>query len=94
MTVMKFDLSRWLSLKILLTVPFVVQLMIVIGGISWLAYYSTWQAINLLTLSLLEDIGNRLQGEIDNFLEKPIALTQEHQDLIDLGILNLNDLEP
>lgn len=94
MTVMKFDLSRWLSLKILLTVPFVVQLMIVIGGISWLAYYSTWQAINLLTLSLLEDIGERLQGEIDNFLEKPIALTQEHQDLIDLGILNLNDLEP
>ena len=91
---MKFSLSRWLSLKILLTVPFVVQLMIVIGGISWLAYYSTWQAINMVTLSLLEDIGDRLQGEISNFLEKPIALTQEHQDLIDLGILDLNDLEP
>ena len=81
---MKLNLSRFFSLKILLTVPFVVQMLIVVGSISWLADRSARQVVNHLTFLLLEDIGDRLQTEIDHFLAKPITLTQDYQDLIDL----------
>ncbi len=91
---MKLNLSRFFSLKILLTVPFVVQMLIVVGSISWLADRSARQVVNHLTFLLLEDIGDRLQTEIDHFLAKPITLTQDYQDLIDLELLNLNDLDP
>ena len=91
---MKFKLTRLLSLNIVLTIPFVMQLVGVGGGVSWLADHSAHLLVDNLTLSLLEDIGDRLQTEIDHFLAKPIAITEEHQNLIDLGILNLNNLEP
>ena len=91
---MRFNISRWLSLNIVLTIPFVIQLVVVISGISWLATQSTQQVINQLTLLLLENIGDRLQSEIDQMLAQPITITQEHQNLIDLGILTLDNLEP
>ncbi|MEB3310597.1 MAG: ATP-binding protein [Snowella sp.] len=91
---MKFNVSRLFSLNVILTIPFVIQLIIVIGGISWLSAQSTRQVVNHLTLLLLEKVGDRLQSEIDQMLARPITITQEHQDLIDLGILDLDNLEP
>jgi hypothetical protein len=81
---MKFKLTRLLSLNIVLTVPFFIQLVGAVGGVSWLADHSAHLLVDNLTLSLLEDIGDRLQTEIDHFLAKPITITEEHQNLIDL----------
>ncbi|MEB3175635.1 MAG: ATP-binding protein, partial [Cyanobacteriota bacterium] len=92
---MKFPsvFPRLLSLRVILTAPLVLQLLIATGGVVVFVNYGAEKSVNRLATALLEEVGGRLRAEIDRFLARPIAITQEHQTLIDLGLLNLEEMD-
>ncbi len=81
------------SLRTVLVVPFVLQTLFAVGLVGYLSFKNGQQAINDLATRLEEETSNRIQQKLDSYLAIPQQINQINSKAIELGILNLNDLE-
>ncbi len=84
--------ARPISLRLLLIVPFVLQVVIAVGLVGYLSYQSGQKAVADLARYLIAEIGDRINQNLTNYLHKPTEINQHNADLINLGILNWQDL--
>ncbi len=83
--------SKKPSLNLVLVVPFVAQIVAVMGLISWLSFHNSQKAINDLATQLEIEVSNRVSSKLDDYLESPPQINQINADAIAAGILNLSD---
>ncbi len=81
------------SLRTLLIVPFVLQLFAVVGLVGWLSYENGRKAVNHLATKLQDELGARVRHELNEYLATPIQVNEMNRQAIQLGILNVQDLD-
>lgn len=89
MTVRHF-LTQWvhsstsptLSLRLVMTLPFVLQVVSIVGLVGYLSYRSGEQAVDELAHHLIRTIGDRAKQHLDSYLAMPQLVTQTNAALL------------
>ncbi|MDT9342328.1 hypothetical protein VV11_024130, partial [Trichodesmium erythraeum 21-75] len=65
-----------IPLTYILVIPFLLQLLIVVGLTGWLSFRNGQKAINDLASKLGEEVGARINEKVDNYLQIPHQINQ------------------
>ncbi|MDB9516166.1 adenylate/guanylate cyclase domain-containing protein [Roseofilum reptotaenium CS-1145] len=79
-----------LPLRLVLVVPFVVQICATVGLVGYLSYRTGQEAVQDLADQLMTEIGDRVDSHLRVHLELPHLINQTNAEAIRLNILNLN----
>jgi len=82
-----------LSLRLILVVPFVLQIFAAVGLTGYLSLRNGQRAVNELASRLRGEVSSRIDQHLDSYLETARHLAQVNGDAIDLGLLDPQDLE-
>ncbi|MEM9213342.1 MAG: ATP-binding protein [Cyanobacteria bacterium P01_F01_bin.150] len=82
-----------LSLRTLLLIPLVMQVVVVTSITGWLAHWNGRQAIEEIADQLLDDTGKQLIRQLQHYTSSPPQVTQQNLTLLALGQLNPFNLE-
>lgn len=91
---MKADQTRRgkaFPLRIVLVVPFVLQIFGAVGLVGYLSFRNGQRAVNDLAAQLIDKAGQQIDGHLDSYLALPVQLIQMNVDAISQGEVNLND---
>ncbi|BAQ63680.1 PAS domain S-box protein [Geminocystis sp. NIES-3709] len=80
-----------ISLKWVLIVPFVVQILGAVGLVGYLSYKSDRESIKELIVEIHRETTNNVVGYLDNYLATPVLINRINADAFRLGYLNLNN---
>lgn len=81
------------SLRLVLVVPFVLQISTAVGLVGYLSLRNSQQAVNNLAHQLISKVSNLVDQHLDHYLATPHQINQINADAVKLGILNLRDLK-
>ena len=83
--------SPKISLRLLLIIPFVLQIVGAVGLVGYLSYQSGQKAVEEMASSLMTEIGDRIDQNLINHLKAPVQVTRNNAVAIKLGLLNYQD---
>ena len=89
----KSQKTRQIPLRLLLIVPFVLQIVSAVGLVGYLSYRSGQQAVEKLADKLMTETGNRIDQHLNSYLGKAQEINRTNVDAFKSGILNLNDFK-
>jgi class 3 adenylate cyclase/HAMP domain-containing protein len=81
-----------LSLRLVLIVPFVIELSLAVGLVGYLSFKNGQKAVNTLAYQSIEKVSEIVENHLKSYLSTPFQINQMNQQAIALGFLNLNDL--
>jgi len=81
-----------LIFTLVLTVPFALQIALVIGTTTWLSYRFRQQAVEDVTARLRTEISSQVYDRLELFLETPHLINQINADAARLGQLDLDNI--
>jgi len=81
-----------LSLRQVLVVPFFLQIIMAVGLTGWLSFRNGSRAVNDLATQLQGEVSDRIQQELDTYLETPHLVNQINVDAVRLGLISLDNL--
>jgi signal transduction histidine kinase/CheY-like chemotaxis protein len=64
-----------------------------IGTVSYLSFRNGQMAVNKISGQLQQEISSRVKEQVQNYLEVPRLVTQSNTDIIQLGMIDLNNLD-
>ncbi|MEO1122473.1 MAG: PAS domain S-box protein [Cyanobacteria bacterium J06639_16] len=82
-----------LSLRSLLLIPFVLQVVGITAVIGYLSHRSGQQAVEDLAQQLMSETGDRITLKLDNFLSRPHQVNQMHISALESGAISLQNLD-
>lgn len=89
----KTQQSSGLPLRLVLVLPFVLQVISAVGLVGYLSFKNGQQAVNDLADRLMDKSSDLVSKHLDNYLETPQKLNQINLDAIALGLLDLKDFQ-
>lgn len=92
------DRENWhffhkIPLRIILLVPFLLQISIAVGLTGWLSLRNGQKAINDLAHQLEIEVSDRIEQHLDDYLSTPHQINQINADAVRLNLLDLKDFE-
>ncbi len=81
------------SLQNLLTVPFLLQIFIIVGLVGFFSFRNGQQAVNEVTTKLRNEVTFSVQQHLQNYLATPQLIVELNQKAAQLDQLTLNDLK-
>ncbi|MGK7904545.1 MAG: ATP-binding protein [Hormoscilla sp.] len=84
--------SRKLSLRLILIVPFVLQIFAAVGLTGWLSLRNGQKAVNDVAAQLRDEITARIKERLHVYLSTPETINKINANMIAQGQLNLQDL--
>jgi signal transduction histidine kinase/DNA-binding response OmpR family regulator len=81
------------KLRTILVVPFVLQIVGAVGLVGYLSFRNGQQAVNDLAFKLQRNVGERVDQHLDSYLGSAQQINQVNLNVIDQGLLDLNNLE-
>ncbi len=81
-----------LPLRTVLIVPFVLQIFATVGLTGWLSFRNSQSAVNDLASQLRSEVASRIQQNIKNYLEIPLAINRMNSNAVNLNQLNVQDM--
>ncbi|MBW4616748.1 MAG: response regulator [Desmonostoc vinosum HA7617-LM4] len=85
--------SQNLSLRLILIVPFVIQIFAAVGLVGYLSFKNGQKAVNDLALQLMSKVDRLVDQHLDTYLATPHQINQINADAIEQGLLNLQDIK-
>lgn len=79
---------KQLPLKVVLVVPFIVQLFAAVGIIGYLSYRNGQQTVENLASQLMGELGDRIAQEVFTTMEIPHQINRTNAESIRLGLLD------
>jgi signal transduction histidine kinase/DNA-binding response OmpR family regulator len=84
---------KGLPLRLVLVLPFVLQVVGAVGIVGYLSFKNGQQAVNDLADRLMDKSSNLVSKHLDNYLETPQKINQINLDAIELGLLDIKDFK-
>ncbi|MCT7958764.1 cache domain-containing protein [Laspinema palackyanum] len=78
-------------IRLVLVVPFVLQISVAVGLTGWLSLKNGQQAVNDLAAQLRAEIVARIEAQLRDYLQAPRVINQINANAIELGHLNSQD---
>lgn len=88
--------KQWIGnvpLKVVLVVPFLLQIIVAVGVTGWLSIRNGQQAINNIALQLQQQQANYIEEKVIDYLEDPVLINQFIADTITSDIINIDSLQ-
>jgi signal transduction histidine kinase len=82
---------RKVPLKVLLTVPSFLQILIVAGLTGWLSWLNAHAAVNRLAGELQDEIGDRIHLRLKTYLDTPQMINRINVEAVRLGQIDLDN---
>ena len=89
----KFPRDRQLSLKILLIVPFVIQVIAAVGITGWLSVQNGREATQELAPQIGQEVTNTIETHVRGYFDGPLEILQAHGASARAGNLAFENLE-
>jgi PAS domain S-box-containing protein len=86
-------LLKNISLYWVMLIPFVVQIFGAVGLVGYLSYRTSESAIDKLASQIMNEVGDRIDQNIINYLSKPNEINRNNAAIIKLGILDWRNLK-
>lgn len=86
-------MTRTAPLRAVLIIPFVLLLVLTVGLTGYLSFLNGQSAVQELVERLESEVGNRIQGRMDTFLQIPELITRINADAVKQGLLDLENVE-
>lgn len=87
------SLLHRVPLQAVLIVPFILQIFAAVGLTGYLSLRNGQRAVNELAANLRTEVSNRVSQHLDGYTAATRYLTQINGEQIDLGLLNLQDVD-
>ncbi len=84
--------SRKMPLRLVLIVPFVLQIMIAVGMVGYFSYQSGQKTIEEMAKPLMAEVGERINQNLTQLLQKQKQTLQNNASAIKLSLLPWQDL--
>jgi signal transduction histidine kinase len=84
---------KGLPLRLVLVLPFVLQVVGAVGIVGYLSFKNGQQAVNDLADRLMDKSSDLVSERLDNYLETPQRINQINLDALKLGLLDLKDFK-
>ncbi len=81
-----------LSLRTVLIVPFVLQIVAAVGLVGYLSFRNGQKAVNNLAGQLMSEVSLRVQQNLQVYLTTPHQINQSKLDAVKLGLLKMENL--
>jgi signal transduction histidine kinase/CheY-like chemotaxis protein len=81
-----------LSLRTVLIVPFVLQIVAAVGLVGYLSFRNGQKAVNNLATQLMSEVSLRVEQNLQVYLATPHQINQSKLDTVKLGLLNMENL--
>ena len=85
--------SRQFPLRLVLIVPFVLQISAAVGLVGYLSFRNGQQAVNDLAYQLMNEVNTRVDKHLDNYLEQARNSAKLNADSIATGLVSTENLE-
>ncbi|MDF0551944.1 SpoIIE family protein phosphatase [Kamptonema sp. UHCC 0994] len=82
-----------IPLRLVLIVPFVLQIVGAVGLVGYLSYRSGQQSVEKLADELMTETSNRINQHLDSYLGKAQEINRTNVDAFESGILDLNNFK-
>lgn len=80
--------SRKVPLRLVLILPFVLEIVAAVGLTGWLSLQNGQKSVNDLAVQLQEEVAARIDQHLDSYLSIPQQINQINTEAIRLGLLN------
>lgn len=80
------------NLQTVVIVPFVVQVFAAVGLVGYLSFRNGQRSVNDLAGQLMGEVSNRIEQNLETYLETPHQINQSKLDSVKLGFVNMKDL--
>ena len=80
-------------LRVVLIVPFVLQIFLTVGLVGYLSFRNGQKAVNELADKLNYEASSRVVQHLDSYLEEPVEITKVNLDAIALGLIDIQDFD-
>jgi signal transduction histidine kinase len=87
------NLFRNIPLRLILVVPFVIQIFGAVGLVGYLSFQNGEQAVSALTYRIMNETSERVQQHLDSYLAIPHQINQLNADAIKRGYFDIEDLK-
>jgi diguanylate cyclase (GGDEF)-like protein len=71
----------------MLIVPFILQVVTIVGLVGYLSYRNGQRSVEDLTNQLMDRVSNQVQAKLDNYLEVPLLANKINRDTFRLGTI-------
>ena len=85
-------LTKNVSLRHILVVPFILQISLAVGLTGWLSIQNGQRAVNEVAIQLRNEITARIQQYLEIYVETPHKINQLNANAIQLGEVNIQNL--
>jgi signal transduction histidine kinase len=82
-----------LPLPVVLTLPFLLQLLAAVGLVGYLSFRNGHQAINTLADRLMEEVADRVKNNLTFYLETPHQINRNKINAVQLGYLSFSKID-
>ncbi|MGG6296631.1 SpoIIE family protein phosphatase [Leptolyngbya sp. AN02str] len=86
-------MPQQVPLRLLLVVPFVLQLLGTVGLVSYLAYRNGQRAVNNLASQLRDEVTARVEQQLTNYMSVPFLINQVVTNSFTQGNINVTQIE-
>ncbi len=83
--------TRSIPLRLLLIIPFVLQILGAVGLVGYLSYRNGEKAVESIAQQLMDQAGNRIKDYLDHTLEIQRQTIAVNYQALQQGVINLND---
>ncbi|NDJ22385.1 response regulator [Nostoc sp. B(2019)] len=85
--------SKKVSLRLILVFPFVLQIVAAVGLTGYLSLRNGQKAVSDLVSRLQSEVSKRIEQRLDSYMEIPHKVIQLNSDVIEMGLINLENRE-
>jgi signal transduction histidine kinase/CheY-like chemotaxis protein len=93
MPILGFKSLKNVPLRLVLVVPFILQISMAVGLVGYLSFRNGQQAVNALARQLLGKVSGLVEQHLNVYLATPQHINQLNLDAIELGLLNPQDFQ-
>ena len=86
------NIQKEIPLRLVLIIPFVLQIVGAVGLVGYLSYFTGEKVVENMAKQLITEISDHIDQSLDDYLEYPIQTSKNNAALIKLGILNYQNL--
>ena len=84
---------KQVPLRLLLVVPFVLQIFAAVGLVGYLSFKNGQKAVNDLANQLMDKASQQVDGHLDNYLALPHQINQLNADAVAASDLDINNIK-
>lgn len=85
--------SQKVPLRLMLVVPFVVQIFAAVGLTGYLSLRNGQKAVNDLASRLQNEVSDRIDLHLDHYMETARVIVENNQDAFELSLLDTSNTE-